>query len=114
MNAQFFAYLNLAASVCMYVCMCVGTGVLLNGVASLQLPFSRRETGGQVAVKEMKEYGRLLEEAVQRGRICVDVEGGTGGEGTQSTLCALTLPKHWTLFMKKVCDSFSKVYIYCA
>ena len=82
----------------------VGTEVMLHGMTSLTHPGGSR---GQLATREMQEYSTLLKEALQGGRVSLEVGHG---EGIKSSLTCLVLPRRWAAFMKRVCDSFTKVF----
>ena len=77
---------------------------MLHGMTSPTHPSGRR---GQLATREMQEYSTLLEEALQGGRVSLEVGHG---EGIESSLTCLVLPRQWAAFMKRVCDSFTKVF----
>lgn len=80
---------------------------MLHGVSSPIAPSGTvQERGGPIAAKEMKEYSRLLEEALQKGHVCLEIGNH---ENIESALSCLILPRYWAIFMKAVCDSFTKV-----
>ena len=86
-----------------------GTTLMLHGTVPLTLSSGFQERGGQVAVREMKEYSALLDEALHKGRVCLEVCDSVNGEGIECAMSCLVQPRHWAAFMKKVCDSFTKV-----
>ena len=88
-----------------------GTTLMLHGIISLTLPSGFQERGGQVAVREMKEYSTHLDEALQKGRVCLKVGDSANAEGIESAMSCLVQPRLWAAFMKKVCDSFTKVTV---
>jgi hypothetical protein len=88
-----------------------GTTLMLHGIISLTLPSGFQERGGQVAVREMKEYSTHLDEALQKGRVCLKVGDSANAEGIESAMSCLVQPRLWAAFMKKVCDSFTKSWL---
>ena len=84
---------------------------MLHGTTPLSLPSGFQGRGGQVAVREMKEYSALLDEALQKGRICLEVGDSVNGEGVECAMSCLVQPRRWAAFMKKVYDSFTKVTV---
>ena len=81
---------------------------MLHGAVSLAVPGVGQDRGGQIAVKEMNKYSVLLEDILRSGHICLEVRDGIGIE---SAVSCLLLPRYWALFMKKVCDTFTKVNV---
>lgn len=78
---------------------------MLHGT-SLDLSGDVRERGGHIATREMNECSKLLEEALQKGKICLEVGNR---ERVEKALTCLMLSRYWAVFMKTVCDCFTKV-----
>lgn len=80
---------------------------MLHGMSSpIAPPGTVQERGGPNAAKEMNEYSRLLEEALQKGQMGLEIGNQ---EKIESALSCLFLPRYWAIFVKAVCDSFTKV-----
>ena len=76
---------------------------MLHGMTSLTISSGNQVRGAQ---RKMNECSALLEEALRRGRISLEVHDG---ESVDSALTCLCLPRQWAKFMKGICDSFTKV-----
>lgn len=81
---------------------------MLHGMTMLTSSAGGRDRGRQVAIKEMKEYTSIMQEALHSGRVYLDV--GDESYGIENALTCLVLPKQWNKFMNKVFDSYNKVY----
>ena len=77
-----------------------------------------RSRGGHTATKEMKKCTENLEEALRNCKIQLNLSSDdvTGSSDVVvecgrvvSAMSCLSLARHWAAFMKKVCDTFSKV-----
>ena len=70
-----------------------------------------RGRGGHTATREVKKCTVQLEEALQQCRVCLDFDDMVDGVGVLSAVSCLTLGRQWASFMKKICDTFSKVFV---
>ena len=95
-----------------YIFQISGTTLLLHAITSSTDQTEPRSRGGHVALKDMIKYAALLEEALANGHISLNLHDGEGDSGDGRVLGAMScliLPRRWALFMKKVCDIFTKV-----
>ena len=82
---------------------------MLRAMASSTEQAESQNRRGHIALKEMKKYTALLEDALTNGHVSLDCDGGEGSGGVVPAISCLVLPRRWALFMKKVCDCFTMV-----
>jgi hypothetical protein len=90
--------------------MVASTSLMLNGMISPTDCLGPRDRG-HTATREMKKYSSLLEESLQNGTICLELDNEVLGGGVECGVSCLVLPQRWVLFMKKVFDSFTKAWL---
>ncbi|CAI8033459.1 Focadhesin, partial [Geodia barretti] len=91
--------------------MVASTALMLCAMASSTEQAESQNRRGHIALKEMKKYTALLEDALTNGHVSLDCDGGEGSGGVVPAISCLVLPRRWALFMKKVCDCFTMVWL---
>jgi hypothetical protein len=91
--------------------MVASTALMLHAMTSSTEQAESQSRRGHIVLKEMKKYTALLEDALTNGHVSLDCDGGEGSGGVVPAISCLVLPRRWALFMKKVCDCFTMVWL---